>query len=197
MPDPRRIDIGLGKMPGERATERGHFPNHPLASIRPVTNRANWRLESARHSAFRIGAWLPDISDAGNHATNYSTGSGVLDQNPGHRPTVVGRHHVVLSDRSPCSRTACNLPDPTLGTPFTRAGRCAERLARHVWPSFPPCGGLWRDATMLIDKEPLGKLIIDTEPKGSLFAARCVPWRSARPAKALQRLGWFSFTRRD
>jgi hypothetical protein len=170
-----RTQGGHGITPGETTTVRGLVPDHSLSSIWPVSRERFRRLEIGEHSLSQVGACLPAVCTANSHAPDRSTTSGVLDQDPGHRPTVVGRHHVVLSDGRPSGRESDHLPDSALRTSLARASPRAEGFPRHASPSFPLKGGEYWDALTLIASRTSRNLTVDIEPRGSLFADRCVP----------------------
>lgn len=51
---------------------------------------------------------------------------GVLNENPGNRLAIIGRHAISLCDRGGSARRAINLPHPALGADFSSASACTN-----------------------------------------------------------------------
>lgn len=172
---------GHGMMPGEKATGRSHSKDHPLSSIRPVPSGGHLKRETEGQLSLHAPAsGLGMRSHGGIPNRNNEDRLRVLDQFPGNRSPFVGRHHVVVGNRSGGGRRSHHLPDTALWAAFTSPCRRTEWQTSHESP--PLSGEGCCDASRLLARFASRMLMIDTEPQGSLFADRRSQRRFARPA---------------
>jgi hypothetical protein len=183
--------IGHGFSPGKVTTVRRPVTDLALTSIRPVPRKPQRELDAAAGSPLQAGTW-PTADGAVDHIPARSEASGVLDQNPGHRPTVVRGHHVVQSNGRSSGRETDHLPDPALRAALTCVSPRTEWLSRHLSPSSPDGRKHWWDASRLIARKASAILTVDIEPRGSLFAVAASQWLTARPPRVAP-LGGFLF----